>query len=215
MNLLDITVISIITLAGLAAFSMGFVRVVLALLGWVGAIFSTMYLFHYVQPFARNWISMEILADGAAGLAVFLGSLIIFTMISHAIGKQVRASGLSALDRSIGLVFGLGLGAVIVSLGYIGMVWAMDVPSETEKQPQWLQESKSRPLLQWSAGQLQRLAPDGWVSSPLTSGNSDLNLKQEFEKLVTPETKKPTNTERDGYNKQERREMDRLFKGQQ
>ena len=39
-------------------------------------------------------------------------------------------------------------------------------------------------------------------------------LKQRFEKLVTPETKKTANKKREGYNQKERREMDRLFKGQ-
>ncbi len=116
MNFLDIAVIGFTALSGLIAFSMGFVRVVLALLGWVGAIFSTMYLFHYVQPLTRQWVSIEILADGVAGLTVFVGSLIVFTMISHTIGNRVRASGLSTLDRTIELIFGLGLGAIIVSL---------------------------------------------------------------------------------------------------
>ena len=142
-------------------------------------------------------------------------SLIIFTMISHAIGRQVRASGLSALDRSIGLVFGLGLGVVLVSIGYIGLVWAMDLPKETAKQPQWIQDSKFRPLLKWGAGQLQELAPKGLVLKPITSDDSSESLKQRFEKLVTPETKKSANSQRDGYNQQERREMDRLIKGQQ
>ena len=215
MSIVDIAVIGVILLSGLMAFSMGFVRIVLALVGWVGAIFSTLYLFRYAQPFARKWISVEILADGAAGLAVFLGSLIIFTMISHTIGRQVRASGLSALDRSIGLVFGLGLGVVFVSMGYIGLAWAMDLPKETAKQPEWIQEAKSRPLLKWGAGQLQGLAPKGWVSKPITPDDSSKLLMQRFEKLVTPETKKPTNSQRDGYNQQERREMDRLIKGQQ
>ena len=214
MNFLDIAVIGFTALSGLMAFSMGFVRVVLALLGWVGAIFTTMYLFHYVQPLARKWISIEILADGAAGLIIFISSLIIFTMISHTIGNRVRASGLSTLDRTIGLIFGLGLGTIIVSLGYIGMIWAMDLPREVGKQPQWVQEAKSRPFLKWGAAQLQSLAPTslGFIST--TQEDTSKMLKQRFEKLVTPETKKTTNKKREGYNQKERREMDRLFKGQ-
>ena len=215
MNFLDIAVIGFTALSGLMAFSMGFVRVVLALLGWVGAIFSTMYLFHYVQPLARKWISIEILADGAAGLIIFISSLIIFTMISHTIGNRVRASGLSTLDRTIGLIFGLGLGTIIVSLGYIGMVWAMDLPREVAKQPQWIQEAKSRPFLKWGAAQLQSLAPTRLGFVPITPEDTSKMLKQRFEKLVTPETKKTTNKKREGYNQKERREMDRLFKGQQ
>jgi len=215
MNFIDIAVIGFTALSGLMAFSMGFVRVVLALLGWVGAIFSTMYLFHYVQPLTRQWVSIEILADGVAGLTVFVGSLIVFTMISHTIGNRVRASGLSTLDRTIGLIFGLGLGAIIVSLSYIGMIWAMDLPKEVAKQPQWIQEAKSRPFLRWGAAQLQRLAPKRLGVIPTTQEDTSRILKQRFEKLVEPGTKKTKNKKREGYNQKERREMDRLFKGQQ
>ena len=215
MSFLDIAVVGFTALSGLMAFSMGFVRVVLALLGWVGAIFTTMYLFHYVQPLARKWVTIEILADGLAGLMVFIGSLIIFTMISHTIGNRVRSSGLSTLDRTIGLIFGLGLGTIIVSLGYIGMIWAMDLPREVGKQPQWVQEAKSRPFLKWGAAQLQSLAPTRLGFVPQTKEDTSKMLKQRFEKLVTPETKKTTNKKREGYNQKERREMDRLFKGQQ
>ena len=215
MNLVDVSVIGFTALAGLMTFSMGFVRVVLALLGWVGAIFSTMYLFHYAQPIARQWVSIEILADGVTGLTLFVGSLFAFGKISRAIGSQVRASGLSSLDRTIGLVFGLGLGGIIVSLSYIGMIWAMDLPKETAKQPQWIQEARSRPFLKWGAAQLQRLAPKELGFLPIKPDETSQILKQKFEKLVTPEIKKSPNTQRDGYNKKERREMDRLFKGQQ
>ena len=215
MNFLDIAVIGFTTLSGLITFSIGFVRVVLALVGWVGAIFSTMYLFHYVQPLARQWVSIEIIADGVAGLIVFIGSLIVFTMISHTIGNQVRASGLSTLDRTVGLIFGLGLGTIIVSLSYISMIWAMNLPKETAQQPQWIQEAKSRPFLKWGAAQLQSLAPKGLGFTPTTPDDTSQMLKQRFEKLVTPETKKTTNKKREGYNQKERREMDRLFKGQQ
>jgi len=214
MSFLDIAVVGFTALSGLIAFSMGFVRVVLALLGWVGAIFTTMYLFPYVQPLAKQWVTLEILADGLAGLIVFIGSLTILTMISHTIGNRVRSSGLGTLDRTIGLIFGLGLGTIIVSLSYIGMIWAMDLPQATAKQPQWLQESKSRPFLKWGAAQLKALAPKrlGFIST--TQKDTSKILKQRFENLVTPETKKTNKKKREGYNPKERREMDRLFRGQ-
>ena len=154
------------------------------------------------------------MADGIAGLTVFIGSLIVFTIISHTIGSRVRASALSTLDRTIGLIFGFGLGTIIVSLSYIGMVWAMDLPREVAKQPQWIQEAKSRPFLKWGAAQLQSLAPTSLGFIPTTQEDTSKMLKQRFEKLVTPETKKTTNKKREGYNQKERREMDRLFKGQ-
>ena len=69
MSILDIGVVAIVLISGLVAFSMGFVRVVLGLLGWVGAAFATLYGFSYVRPFAQQWISVGFLADAAAGLA--------------------------------------------------------------------------------------------------------------------------------------------------
>ena len=215
MNYFDLTIIGIISLTSLMAFSMGFVRVFLALIGWVGAIFSTLYLFHYLQPFSRKWISIEIIADGVAGLIIFIGSLIIFTMISHLIGNQVRSSALSALDRTVGLAFGLGLGAIIVSLGYIGLVWIMDLPKDQSRQPKWIQESKTQHLLKWGAIQIQNLAPDNWSKVPIIQNNNNKMLNEQFQKLINPETKKPPVSPLKGYKPSQRREMDRLFKGQQ
>ena len=215
MNYLDIAVIGLIALTGLTAFSMGFVRVCLALIGWVGAIFSTLYLFNYLQPFARKWISIEILADGTAGLIIFIGSLIIFTMISHLIGNQIRASALSSLDRTLGLVFGFGIGAVIVSLGYIVLVWAIDLPKEPAEQPKWVKEAKTKNLLKWGALQLQNLAPNHWVKIPNTPEDTNKMLNQRFEKLVKPELQIPNVKNHKGYNQSQRREMDRLIQGQQ
>jgi len=215
MNYLDIAVIGLIALTGLTAFSMGFVRVCLALIGWVGAIFSTLYLFNYLQPFARKWISIEILADGTAGLIIFIGSLIIFTMISHLIGNQIRASALSSLDRTLGLVFGIGIGAVIVSLGYIVLVWAIDLPKEPAQQPKWVKEAKTKNLLRWGALQLQNLAPNHWVKIPNTPEETNKMLNQRFEKLVKPELQIPNVKNHKGYNQSQRREMDRLIQGQQ
>ena len=141
MSIADIAVVAIIVLAGLIAFSLGFVRVVLALAGWVGAAFATLYGFPYLKPFARDWISIGFVADAAAGAAIFILSLIVLTIISHSIGRLIRSSGLSALDRSVGLVFGLFLGGVVVSLAYLGLAWAVDLPNE---QPEWYRSARTR-----------------------------------------------------------------------
>jgi membrane protein required for colicin V production len=214
MSIADLVVIGIILLAGLTAFSQGFVRVVLALLGWVGAAFATLYGFNYVQPLAQKWISVGFLADAAAALTIFLVTLIILTVISHAIGRRVRDSGLSALDRSVGLVFGFTLGAVLVSLAYLGVAWAIDMPAETDKQPQWIQEAKSRPLVKWGAENLQRLAPAEWAGSRPQNRDGLERSRRRFEKLIEPEARSSKTGQKRGYTEQERKEMDRLIKGQ-
>lgn len=214
MSIADLVVIGIILLAGLTAFSQGFVRVVLALLGWVGAAFATLYGFGYLQPFAQKWISVGFFADAAAALSIFLVTLIVLTILSHALGERVRDSGLSALDRSVGLLFGFAFGAVLVSLAYLGVAWAIDLPDETDKQPQWIQEAKSRVLVEWGAENLQRLAPAGWAGRPRQSRGGPEQSRHRFEKLIEPEAKSSKTGEKRGYTDQERKEMDRLIKGQ-
>ena len=214
MNIADIGVIGIVLLAGLMAFSLGFVRVVLALLGWVGAAFATLYGFRYVRPVAQEWISVGFLADAAAGFSIFLATLIVLTIISHWIGRGIRNSGLSALDRSLGLIFGLALGGVLVSLTYLTIAWATDLPQETSKQPKWLQTAKSRPLVVWGAQKLRVLAPPEWTGRNARQKNAPTLSREKFEKLIEPETRPSKAPNRKGYSEQERREMDRLIKGQ-
>ena len=214
MSALDIGVIAIVLIAGLVAFSMGFVRVVLALSGWVGAAFATMYGFQYVKPFARQWISPVFLADAAAGLAIFIATLVVLTIISHTIGRQVRNSGLSALDRSLGLVFGLFLGAVIVSLGYITIGAMTDLSKDSAKQPEWIRTARSKPWLQWGARQLQALSPPEFRGATNNFPSGPKESLDRFNKLNEPETRKAAEQKRQGYSNPERREMDRLIKGQ-
>lgn len=214
MNIADLAVIGIILLAGLTALSQGFVRVVLALLGWVGAAFATLYGFRYVQPYAQKWISVGFFADAAAAITIFLVTLILLTVLSHAIGRRVRDSGLSALDRSVGLVFGLCFGAVLVSLAYLGVAWAINLPEAIDDQPKWIREAKSRPLVEWGAANLQRLAPAEWAGPRRKSLTGPEQSRRRFEKLIEPETKSSGTKERSGYTDQERKEMDRLIKGQ-
>ncbi len=214
----DIAVVAIIVLAGLIAFSLGFVRVVLALAGWVGAAFATLYGFPYLKPFARDWISIGFVADAAAGAAIFILSLIVLTIISHSIGRRIRSSGLSALDRSVGLVFGLFLGGVVVSLAYLGLAWAVDLPNE---QPEWYRSARTRPVVEWSAHRLLQLAPAEWRgpvergAANSSNGSQQRDSERAMQKLLAPRPETAAQQQKSGYGDRERREMDRLIKSHQ
>lgn len=214
----DIAVVGIVLLAGLIAFALGFVRVVLALAGWVGAAFATLYGFSYLRPIAREWISIPIFADAAAGAAIFILTLIVLTIISHAIGRRIRMSALSALDRSVGLVFGLFLGAVVVSVAYLGLAWTIDLPNQ---QPEWYREARTRPVVKWTAERLLRLAPPGWrkpVQSGVVNrpdGGRSAESERTLQKLIEPRSVGVAQRDKSGYGTRERHDMDRLFKSHQ
>src|SRR4030095_7370097 len=62
-----------------------------------------------------------LLADIAAAVSLFVILLIVLGFFNHAIASRVHASSLGPLDKSLGLVFGLVRGVVLVALAYMAM----------------------------------------------------------------------------------------------
>ncbi|HWA44668.1 MAG TPA: CvpA family protein [Hypericibacter adhaerens] len=152
----DLIIIAILALSALLAFMRGFVREVLSIGAWVGAALATIYGFPIAQPFARKYIEVALFADIAAGVAIFVVALIVLTVLSHALSRNVRDSALGAVDRSLGLLFGLVRGAVLVCLAYLVMAWA--IPQEDR--PVWVAQSRTLPLVQQGAGLLLKILPE-------------------------------------------------------
>ena len=97
------------------------------------------------------------MADIAAGIGIFLVALFLCAMLNHWVSAQVRGNGLGALDRSLGLVFGLVRGSVIVCVAYILMNWVLPNPAE---RPDMVNEARTLPIVQRGAGFILSLLPD-------------------------------------------------------
>ena len=130
MNWVDLVVLAVIALSGLLAFMRGLVREVLGVGAWVVAalVASSYGVFPYVQPWVRRQFSDPTTADLVAFGSVFLIVLIVLWVVAGALSSLVRGSALGGLDRTLGFVFGLARGAVLVAVAYVlvGMV----IPTE-------------------------------------------------------------------------------------
>ncbi len=106
-----------------AVFSLvrGFVREVLGVGAWVGAALAALSGYHYAQPYVASVVAAKNFVVPISAGIVFIVVLIVLSIISAWIGGLVRESALSGLDRSLGLVFGVIRGGVIVCLAYIGL----------------------------------------------------------------------------------------------
>lgn len=141
-NIVDLIVIVVLLLSALLALFRGIVKEVLSILGWVAALAATYFLFPVARDIARSYIESRIFADIAAGAALFLPTLILCSLATHWISEQVRASAVSAVDRSLGFLFGLARGALIVVVAW----WVADRLIPPPTQPVWLLEARTRPL---------------------------------------------------------------------
>lgn len=164
-NILDVVVAVVVLVSALFAFYRGFVREALAIAGWVGAAFATVWLYPVARPFADEWLEEAWLGDVATGATIFLVSLVILWLVAHAIVIRVKDSPLNALDRSLGFLFGLARGVVLVALAY--MVATRAFWHDGEARPRWLAEARSLPVIDRSAGLLIALVPEGTFNLPV------------------------------------------------
>lgn len=121
MNWVDLVVFGVAGLSALFGFARGLVRELLGIGAWVGAAAIAAVAFPFSSAEARSFITDVDIADAVAVAAVFLVCLVVLSLIASSLGSFVRNSALGGLDRSLGLVFGLARGAVLVIIAYIAV----------------------------------------------------------------------------------------------
>ena len=204
MNFVDIVVLAVIALSTLLALGRGFVKEVLSVLGWIGAAALTLAIFFYVpqvREFARAQITEPVIADIAAAIVLFVVSLLVLGMINHYIASRVQGSSLGPLDKSLGLVFGLVRGVVLVALAYMAMTdWF--IPDKAQR-PEVINQARTEPYVAMAANYIKNLIPQDLkdrASAILDEGskaveqNKDLNKTlQQLSPGTTQPTGQPTN----------------------
>jgi membrane protein required for colicin V production len=180
LNFLDIIILGVIGLSTLLAFSRGFIKELLSILGWIGAVIATVAFFTPARAIVRQYIAEPLLADIAAGIGIFIVTLVLCGMLNHWISAQVRGNGLGALDRSLGLVFGLVRGSVVICAAYILMVWALPNPAE---RPDMVNEARFLPVVERGAAFMLKLLPDDILKTGEEAINRSLDAVEQGQAL--------------------------------
>ena len=163
MNFVDIVVLAVIALSTLLALGRGFVKEMLSIFGWIGAAIGTLLIFFYVpqiREFFAKQITEPVLADIACAVAIFVVLLIVLGFFNHAIASRVHASSLGPLDKSLGLVFGLVRGIVLVALAHMAMTdWFM--PNKDQR-PDVINQARTEPYVAMAADFIKSKIPQEW-----------------------------------------------------
>lgn len=212
--IIDIAVAVILLISAFLAYVRGLVHEVLSVAGWIGAIFAAIYGFPYARPYARDLIPIEIAADLTAGTVVFIVALIALSLLTRGISRRVQNSAMNALDRSLGFLFGLLRGAVLVCLIYIAVEWLLP-PVD---QPAWLRSARTMPLIESGADWLKKIIPEDTTSAGAKAlkeaeekARKIEESRQILEGLIAPKPKSGDAGTLEGYGKKIRSEMERLI----
>lgn len=155
-TLLDILLLVVMLISGLLAMIRGFMREILSIGAWGVAALVTLYSYSRVLPIAKQYIPSDMAAAGATVGGVFLITLLIVSVITVRISDMVLDSRVGALDRTLGFLFGLGRGLIIVVVAFLFFAWL--VPERS--QPEWVRDAKSKVVLQSTGQWLMSMLPD-------------------------------------------------------
>lgn len=155
-TLLDVILLVVMLISGLLAMIRGFMREVLSIAAWIIAALVTLYAYPRLLPVAYGYFSSNIVAIGVTVGATFLVTLLLVSIITVRISDLVLDSRVGALDRTLGFLFGLGRGLIIVVVAFAFFSWL--VPERS--QPEWVRGAKSKVVLQSTKDWLMSMLPD-------------------------------------------------------
>ena len=165
---LDVILIVIMLVSGFLAMVRGFTREVLSIFSWAVAAVAALYL-----TLENIGARSEAISPPRASLrsplpsASFIITLIIVSLITFRISDQVLDSRVGALDRTLGFIFGLARGFLLVAIVFI-LFSAL-----ARDQPAWITDARSYPILKQTQVAIESLMPPNPEQYPARQSKPD------------------------------------------
>jgi membrane protein required for colicin V production len=150
---LDVILIVIMLISGFLAMVRGFTREVLSIFSWAVAAVAALYLTPEYSGMLAPYINNPSVAQIAFAAGVFIVTLIVVSLITFRISDRVLDSRVGALDRTLGFIFGLARGFLLVAIVFI-LFTAL-----ARDQPEWVRNARSYPILQQTQVAIESLLP--------------------------------------------------------
>jgi len=202
-TILDLVLLAVMLISGLLAMVRGFMREILSIAAWGTAALVTLYSYQKLLPTAKTYITSDTLASVAVIAGVFIATLIVVSIITVRISDMILDSRIGALDRTLGFLFGLARGLLIVVVAFLFFAWL--VPAK--QRPDWVSSAKSLTMLQSTGDWLMSLLPDDPENTILKRFKK---TKPEDEQTDAEPANPGSN---DGYSKPARDSLKQLIDG--
>ncbi len=231
LNNLDVVILVVTAISALIALCRGLVKEVLSIVGWILASVTIFYMMPILTPVAKNYIASSLMASIVTALVVLIVFYIMWILCTDKLIGKVRSSKLSALDRMLGLLFGVVRACLIVILFNILLSWIL--PEESKEG--MFKDSRYFTLAGEFAKPIEGLIPDETKSlikdKNLEKDKEDKKDNKEskektpeqkeiddlFEKLAQPLIEKATDNLKDeekdfnGYKENQTDNLDKLI----
>jgi membrane protein required for colicin V production len=154
----DFLVLGLLAISAMVGFVRGAVREVFALAALVVAAALAIFGLPAFGPLFRGAVKPEWLGTIAALVVVFAVAFIALRLIGAGIARHVQSTQmLGFLDRSLGLLIGLGRGLIV--LGALYLMFNAATPEDLR--PKWITGARTWPVAGNMGRLLESLAPQG------------------------------------------------------
>ncbi len=167
-TIIDAVVAGVIILSAILAWSRGFVRESLAILGWIAAAVLAFLFAPTVRPMIAQIPVLDRfmgdsceLATIAAFAVVFALALVVFSIITPLFSSVVQRSAVGGIDQGIGFLFGVARGVLLVAIAFI--VYDRVMTSQTVPM---VENSRSAQVFERMRTQMDEQIPadaPGWI----------------------------------------------------
>ncbi len=230
----DLVILGVLLVSAVFAFLRGFIREVLTILGVVGGLAASLSFGKQLVPLMSHWIGVDkdaekpqmlmdivpltVVADVLAYGSIFLVVVIVLSLVSGLLAGWARTIGLGAIDRTLGVVFGIARGVLVLAVLYLLPYLLF----KEEDRKSWVQDSRMIVYIEKTSAWLAEFLPDsirkpadgpGEKASDLAKATRD-KLK-DLELLKDGEEKKPDAAPaEEGYGTDLRQDMQELIHDQ-
>jgi len=153
---LDIILVGIMIFSGLLAMLRGLTREMLSIMSWALSALVTLLAYSYFKDTVRGMIDTRALADAVLIATVFITSLIVFSLFTANISERVLDSRVGAIDRTLGFVYGLVRGLILVVIAYLIVSQIV----ERQNLPKWVTQARSLSLIESAGDTIKSFLPD-------------------------------------------------------
>ncbi len=155
----DLFALGVLFISGVMALMRGFVREALTVTAFVAAALAALWTRPVFASLLLDVVGSGLIANIVAMVAVFILVYLAVSFVTSSLQKNVKSGeDVTVIDRTLGFVFGLVRGLVLLGLLVL-------VIKNTMSNPSWMTGARLYPLANASAQLLQTLAPDGsWVA---------------------------------------------------
>ncbi len=233
----DIFVVLVVLISVSVAFLRGFIREVLTILGIVGGVVASYIGGPFLIPSMRGWMGISesanaeeaekfmgllpypMLSDFLSYAIVFIFFVVILSVISNFLAEAAKNLGLGALDRTLGVVFGLARSVVVLGLLYLPVFYLVG----DEEKKTWFDGSHSQVYLEVASGWIDGFFPEN-IEDSLPDSEAAMDAISETRKKLeamdvlpsgddVEKATDPKNLKKksDGYTPDFREAMDKLI----